>query len=315
VAPHAPSDRRRGVALCLISACGFGLMAIFAKQAYRDGLGVVSLLAARFALAAVVLWAIVAVRRVARPPRRIVVACLALGAIGYSAQAGLFFSALEHIDASLSSLLLYTYPALVFLAAVALGRERPTPWKAGALLLASAGAALVLLGGGGGGLNTTGVLLALGAAVMYTTYILVTDVVAGRIDAFLLAALVTTGAAATFLVAGTAGGSLQLGAGWIWIVAIALLSTVLPIVTFVLGMQRVGPSTASIVSTVEPVVTVALAVALFGEALGPAQLVGGALVLAAVVALQSRGVSVRGRVAPDHAAAVAPARTPAREAA
>jgi drug/metabolite transporter (DMT)-like permease len=290
-------------------------MAIFAKEAYRDGLGVTSLLAARFVLAALTFWAIVAVRRRApRPPRRLVIAGLALGAVGYSAQAGFFFTALQHIDASLTSLLLYTYPALVFCAAVALRREHFTPWKAGALVLASGGAALVLLGGGTGGLEATGVLLALSDAVTYTTYILVADVVVGRIDPFLLGALVATGAATTFLVAGTAGGTLRLGAGWTWIVAIALLSTVLPIVTFMLGMARVGASTASIVSTVEPVVTVALAVALFGEALGPLQVVGGALVLAAVVALQSRGSSsVRRRVPPPRTAAVAAARTPARE--
>jgi drug/metabolite transporter (DMT)-like permease len=307
------AERRLGVALCLVSACGFGLMAIFAKEAYRAGLGVTSLLAARFVLAALVFWTIVAVRGSVRPPRRLVVACLALGAIGYSAQAGLFFTALEHIDASLTSLLLYTYPALVFCAAVALRRERFTPSKAAALVLASGGAALVLLGGGTGGLEPTGVLLALGAAVTYTTYILVADGVVARIDPFLLGALVTTGAATTFLLTGAASGTLALDRGWIWIVAIALLSTVLPIATFMLGMERVGASTASIVSTVEPVVTVALAVALFGEALGPPQVLGGVLVLAAVVALQARGVSVRRRVAPAHTAAVAPARAPARE--
>jgi drug/metabolite transporter (DMT)-like permease len=307
------SERRLSVALCLVSACGFGLMAIFAKEAYRDGLGVTSLLAARFVLAALVFWVIVAARGSARPPRRLVLACLALGAIGYSAQAGFFFTALEHIDASLTSLLLYTYPALVFCAAVVLRRERFTPWKAAALVLASGGAALVLLGGGTGGLEPTGVLLALGAAVTYTTYILVADGVVARIDPFLLGALVATGAAATFLLVGAAGGPLQVDRGWIWIVAIALLSTVLPIVTFMLGMQRVGASTASIVSTVEPVVTVALAVAVFGEALGPLQALGGVLVLAAVVALQSRGVSVRRRVPSAHPAAVAPARAPSRE--
>jgi drug/metabolite transporter (DMT)-like permease len=313
--PAATSDRRLGLALCVVSACGFGLMAIFAKEAYRAGLGVTSLLAARFVLAALVFWAIVAVHGGGRPPRRVVVACLALGAIGYSAQAGLFFTALQHIDASLTSLLLYTYPALVFCAAVALRRERFTPGKAGALVLASGGAALVLLGGGSGGLETTGVLLALGAAVTYTTYILAADVIVGRIDPFLLGALVATGAAATFLLAGTVGGSLQFDSGgWIWIVAIALLSTVLPIVTFMLGMARVGASTASIVSTVEPVVTVALAVALFGDALGPLQALGGVLVLAAVVALQSRGSSsVRRDVAAAHAPAVAAARSPAGE--
>src|SRR3954471_3581213 len=131
----ATSERRLGVALCLVSACGFGLMAIFAKEGYRDGLGVTSLLAARFVLAALVFWAIVAVRGGPRPPRRLAAAGLALGAIGYSAQAGLFFTALEHIDASLASLLLYTYPALVLCAAVTLRRERFRSRKGAALVL------------------------------------------------------------------------------------------------------------------------------------------------------------------------------------
>jgi drug/metabolite transporter (DMT)-like permease len=316
VARTAAADRRRGIALCVVSACGFGLMAIFAKEAYRAGLGVTSLLAARFVMAAAVLWAIVAVRPpAARPSPRLVATCFGLGAIGYAAQAGLFFSALRHIDASLTSLLLYTYPALVFCAAVALRREHFTALKAGALVLASGGAALVLLGGGTGGLQATGVLLALGAAATYTAYILVADGIVARVDPVLMGALVTSGAAATFLAAGAAGGALAFTAGgWIWIAAIALFSTVLPIVTFMLGMRSVGAATASIVSTVEPVVTVALAIALFDEGLGVTQAAGGVLVLAAVVALQARGLSTVGRrVAPAQPAGSTAARTPASE--
>jgi drug/metabolite transporter (DMT)-like permease len=277
-------------------------MAIFAKEAYAAGLGVTALLAARFVLAASLLWAIVALRARrhpaaavghralrTRPGRRVVLAGLGLGAIGYAAQAGLFFSALRHIDVSLTSLLLYTYPALVFCGAVALRREHVTPWKALALALASAGAALVLLGGGTGGLEANGVALALGAGAAYAAYILIAEGVVARLDAFLLTALIATGAAATFLIAGLIGGSLAFTAGgWIWIAAIALFSTVLPIVTFLLGMERVGAATASILSTVEPVVTVGLAVAIYSESLGVAQILGGALVLAAVIALQAR---------------------------
>lgn len=309
------TGRTAGVVLCLVSACGFGLMAIFAKEAYAAGLGVTALLAARFVVAASVFWAIVGVRErrrrgvpAALPGRRAVLAGLGLGAIGYAAQAGLFFSALRHIDASLTSLLLYTYPALVFCGAVALRRESVTPRKALALALASAGAGLVLLGGGTHGLEATGVALALGAGATYAVYILVADGVVGRIDAFLLGALVATGAAVTFLLAGAVTGALTFtSGGWIWIAAIALVSTVLPIATFMLGMARVGASTASIVSTAEPVVTVALAVALYGDALGPLQALGGVLVLVAVVALQARGaravapVAARGRFAHESA--------------
>lgn len=303
-------------------------MAIFAKEAYAAGLGVTALLAARFVLAASLMWALVALRAqrsgaratAAGPTRRVVLAALGLGAIGYAAQAGLFFSALRHIDASLTSLLLYTYPALVFCGAVALRREHVTPRKALALALASGGAALVLLGGGTGGLETTGVALALGAGATYAVYILVAESVVARIDALLLGALIATGAAASFLVVGLITGALAFPAGgWIWIVAIAVFCTVTPIVTFMLGMERVGGATASILSTVEPVVTVALAVAIYAEALGPLQVLGGALVLAAVVALQTRATRASlpavgsAGVTPAHAAGPAPARAPACE--
>ncbi|MBW3549344.1 MAG: DMT family transporter, partial [Proteobacteria bacterium] len=85
------------------------------------------------------------------------------------------------------------------------------------------------------------------------------------------------------------------------------------IVTLMLGMERLGAATASILSTVEPVVTVALAVAIYAEALGPLQVLGGVLVLAAVVALQARGTRVArpavgsARVAPAHAPGAAAA--------
>ena len=285
-------------------------MAIFAKEGYAAGLGVTAMLAARFVLAAVLFWAIVAVRArlrhdVPRIGRRAVLACLGLGGIGYAAQAGLFFSALEHIDASLASLLLYTYPALVFCGAVALRREHVTRAKAVALVLASAGTALVLLGGGTHGLEATGVALALGAGASYATYILVAETVIRRLDPLLLSALIATGAAATFLVVGAARDVLQFTAeGWLWIAALATFSTVLAIVTFMMGMKRVGASTASIVSTFEPVVTVGLAIALYGETLGALQVLGGMLVLAAVVALQLRAAQV---AAPAAASATLPA--------
>ena len=56
---------------------------------------------------------------------------------------------------------------------------------------------------------------------------------------------------------------------------------------FFAGLKRVGPTTASILSTVEPVVTVGLAFVVFGELLGALQLLGGALVVGAVLVLAS----------------------------
>lgn len=283
-------------------------MAIFAKLAYEEGANPATLLTLRFAMASVILWTIVAVRKPPPLGRRTFRAAAGLGLFGYSLQAGGYFAALEHLDASLTALLLYTYPAMVFLGAVALGREHWSALKVAALALAALGLALVLAGGGAGALNGTGLALALGAALAYTTYILVADSLVSGVDPFRLTAVVATGA---FLSVGTftfATGQFEAGfgaGGWAALVGLVLIATIVAITTFFLGLERVGPSTASIVSTVEPAATVVLAAIVFGETLGPVQLLGGALVLGAVVLLQLRAGRVEPHAAPDHAAPAA----------
>lgn len=295
----------------LVSALGFGTMAIFAKLAYDHGADPASLLTLRFAIAAAVLWAIVAVRRRPRPDRRTVRAGAGLGLVGYSVQAGCYFAALDHLDASVLALLLYTYPALVFIGAVVLGRERSSLLKVGALLMAGAGLALVLAGGASGSLNTTGVALAIAAALAYTTYILVADTVVADADGVGLAAIVLTGALVSVGGYTVITGQLDVGldaTAWAALVGLAIFSTVVAVTTFFLGLELVGPSTASIVSTIEPAWTVGLAAIMFGESLAVVQILGGVLVLGAVVVLQLGAGRVRRGAPPDHAAPAPTAR-------
>jgi drug/metabolite transporter (DMT)-like permease len=282
-----------GALMCLTSAIAFGAMGIFGKLAYDEGATVGTLLSVRFALAAALFWALVAgtgaARRLRTLSRRDVALALALGAFGYSAQAGAYFAALERLDASLLSLLLYTFPAMVTVAAIALGRECASLRTSVALVLASGGLVLVLAGAASGALDPAGTVLGILAAVIYSTYILTSAGVAGRVDPLVLSALVCTGAAAMLTLATSAGGDLRPGSmsaqGYGWLAAMAVISTVAAVSLFFAGLRRVGPTTASILSTAEPLTTVVLAYLAFGESLGPAQLAGGALVVAAAVVL------------------------------
>jgi drug/metabolite transporter (DMT)-like permease len=291
------STHRLGSAMIAASAVAFGALAVFGKLAFDAGVGVVTLLFVRFAIAAAVLWA--ATLRTGNglsgTRTRAVVAAFALGAVGYAMQAGLFFAALERMDASLLSMVLYTYPAMVTLAAIVLGRETASRRRVGALLVSSGGVALVLVGAGAHGFDWLGAAMGIGAALTYSAYILVSDHVTVDVPALPLAALVTTGAAVTFGVTGVATGSLETGfgaGGWAWLAAIALVSTVTPVLLFFAGMRRVGPSMAAILSTLEPPTTVLLAFLAFGESPSAVQLTGGALVLAAVLLLQRRPAPV-----------------------
>ena len=196
--------RSTGTLLCVGSAAGFGAMAVFGKLAYDNGATVGTLLAVRFALAAALFWALVladgSAREIRSLGRRDIVLALALGACGYAAQAGCFFAALDRIDASLLSLMLYTFPGMVAVVAIVLGRERADSRRLGALGLASGGLVLVLASAKAGSLDPVGTALALTAAVIYTTYILVSEGIAGRIRPSLLSALVCTGAAVSLTV-------------------------------------------------------------------------------------------------------------------
>src|SRR3954466_13753863 len=139
-----------GTLFCLGSGAAFGAMAIFGKLAYGEGATVGTLLAVRFLLAAALFWVLVlaggGIRELRALRGRDIAAGLGLGACGYALQAGCYFAALERIDASLLSLLLYTFPVMVAVAAVALGRERLAPRRVVALALASSGLALVVTG-------------------------------------------------------------------------------------------------------------------------------------------------------------------------
>lgn len=284
-----------GVALCLLSAACFGAMPIFGKLAYGAGVSQPTLLVLRFTLAAASLGLVLLLRPSSRaavpagPRWRLVLTALGLGAIGYATQASLYFAALDRLDAPMVSLVLYTYPVLVTVGAVALGRDRLTPRRAAALGISTCGSVLVLLGGGGVRLDLLGVLLAFGSAVTYTVYILVSAGAVHRMPPVVLSAWVMTGAAAALAVRAAVTGGVDLGfrpAGWLWIGCIVVVSTVLSMLAFFAGLRSAGPSTAAILSVFEPVVTTGLSALVLAEFLRPLQLLGGLVVLASIAVLQ-----------------------------
>ncbi len=140
--------------------------------------------------------------------------------------------------------------------------------------------------------------LAVAAALIYSGYIVIGARLTRGVDARATATLVCLAATVSFgamaAVRTTQGLPLQWPAGaggWAALAAIAVCSTVVAILTFFAGLQRLGAGRASMLSTLEPVVTVLLAAMLLGETLTAAQLGGGVLILAGVVWLSARGAA------------------------
>ncbi|MET3134341.1 drug/metabolite transporter (DMT)-like permease [Oxalobacteraceae bacterium GrIS 1.11] len=280
-------SHRRAVALVLLSALGFGSMALFAKAAYASGVTPTTLLALRFVLAALLLAPVVWLKGWRLPRGRALAGYVLMGCL-YTAQAQSYFNALLHASSGLVGMLLYVYPVLVTVLALGLGWEAWDRRRLGLMLLATCGMAITL----GGQLQgePLGIALALLAAGIYAVYILLGNCLSrGRQDTHPLAACVVILATAAVTNCGLAlwrgvslPGSIQ---GWLAVGAIALFCTAMAIACFLSGVQRIGAAQTSILSTFEPVVTLGIGVALLHESVSASQVLGGAMVLVAVVLL------------------------------
>lgn len=164
------------------------------------------------------------------------------------------------------------------------GRERADPRRLGPLLMAGLGTALLL--GRSAGLspeNLLGDLLSLAAAAFYTGYLLVIMRMRDRFPTATVIALATLASALFLLPAALVAGGPFWPRDWRPVVALAVSSQLLGQGLMVFASGRLPASVVGLGLLVQPVVSALAGMAAFGERLGPVDLAGAALVLAALV--------------------------------
>lgn len=292
--PKLFTQRFKGLIFIIISAISFGAMPIFARIAYDAKADPITVLFLRFGIAALVMLAILFATRTPLPRGLLLLELILLGAVAYVGESLAYFTALTMASPGVVALLLYIYPALVTTLSAIFLKEHLTTLKIVALFLAMSGTALTIQITSGG--SIVGIWLGIAAAVDYAIYILLGSRIVKRSGAIGSTAVIIASTAGVYaIIAPIHGFSFPASAqGWLAILAIALVSTVLAFVTFFAGLKRIGPTTASTLSTFEPIVAVALAAIVLGETITPVQALGGVLILAAVVIL-ARNEICRGR--------------------
>ncbi len=162
-------NRLVGIILVAMSAAGFGTLALFGRYAYADNMDALSILFLRFSLSAVVMLALLIVRREPLPRGSTLLMLVSMGALGYVGQSFAYLTALKYASSGLVALLVYVYPVFVTLLAVLLLHERLTVIKGLALGVALIGTALTVDPAGG---QLVGALLAITAAAISSVYIM-----------------------------------------------------------------------------------------------------------------------------------------------
>lgn len=285
----------RGLLLIALAAGLWGTLGLFFKASLAYGLTSLGLafLRSLLTLVLLVLGLVLTRPRLLRVAPRHLPAFLLLGGVSVALFYWVYILAVDLTSVATGAVLLYTAPAWVTLLArwqfgEPLGRR-----KLAALALAFVGCALVARAYDLQHLrlNGLGVLAGLAAGLTYALYSILSVPLLRRyppltvvtwavaFGALLLAPVVAWQGWATLAPV------LAPSPLWLWLLGLAVGPTVGALTLYTAGLQRVPAGVASITATLEPVVATVLAVVVLGERLAVPQLVGGALVVTAVLLL------------------------------
>jgi DME family drug/metabolite transporter len=298
-----------GFGIVIGAAALFGMLGPLSRFAYEAGMEPIAFVAWRgliglLGTAAYVAWRVrrggIRLVRLTELSTRTRTLLLSAAVAGFTLNLFMFI-AFDRITVALALLGFYTYPAMVAVVNVVLGRERLDRTRSVALGLAILGMIAVVASqldpAAGIRLDAIGIGLALGAAVSQTVFVVISrdgysEVPTEQAMAVVLLVTVIGASGLAVLVGSPASLVHPFAAPDVLPVLLftGIFAAAIPSLGFLTGIRAIGGTRAGILMLFEPVVGVALAAWLLGEALVPVQLVGAAAILAAALLLQRSAV-------------------------
>ena len=289
----AKSSSAKGYLCVIIAALMWASSGTAGKALFDAGMSPFDLAQIRVALASAILFLVFLIfsRDLLRIRPKDIRMFLLLGSVVMAIVTGSYLYTISKIQVAAAILIQYLAPIFVAIFSMLFWKERPTFAKITALFLAFGGCFLVV---GGYNLellqmNLLGILGGLTSAITFAAYSLLGERAMHRYRPWTVIFYALGFSALTWHVVYppfiylTAGYSV---AQWGWIVYIAIVGTILPFGLFFAGINHVRSTRASITATLEPIFAGFLAFMLLGEKLLILQMIGGSMVILAIVLLQ-----------------------------
>ncbi len=280
---------------CVLGAAFFwGISATAAQYLQRHGVSTILIVQTRVTFSCILLLGgfLLFRRTLLRVRPRDLARLALLGVIGIAGANFTYYATMRQSTVATGILLQYLAPLAVVGYTVTTGEESLTARKVIAALLSLGGCFLAVGGGGEGILVTPGALLSGLASMFCFAFLTVASRhLLARIPGWTLIVYALCFASLFWLVVNPPGALLSDhhdAATWGMLFLLALSSVLFPYLLYFAGLRRISASRAIITSTAEPVVAIVSAAAVLGEGLDPVRILGGVVVLAAIVVLQSR---------------------------
>ena len=282
-------SRRGGLLFAMGAAFFYGLSAIAGKLAVGGGGSAIVLSFYRNAYSIPLLYAILKLRKTDLSlTKKDTISIAFMGLVGGFLAGSMLFVAYSYISVSLAVCLHFSFPVMVAFAYTVFFKARFSRTKMLALAISFSGIWFFLERQQE--IHTMGVLTALLSAVFYAAYLITMDRRGLKeMDGLKLSYYCSISSTLWLGLYGWLAGKQFAGVmgdgAWTYILAMAVLISLLGNPMIVVAVKSVGPTVASIVGVLEPVVSVLLGVFLLKEPFGFRSVIGAVLVLSASVLL------------------------------
>ena len=273
----------------IVAAAAFGCSDVLGKVVFAAGGDVLTLLSCRsvVGLAFMAAWLRMGDKPTDFSPRERWIA-RGLGLLFAATVFGLF-EAIDLMDVPTAVLAYFVYPLITGLVAAVSGLER-LGWRGGAAAIAAFVGLALMIGAHPGEIALIGILFSFGAAVSRAALLLFTRAFLARADARLITWHSLSSSTALFVAVSLATQSWNpphTALGWAALAGISVTTTVAILGVFI-SAGRVGPFRTALVMNLEPLLAAIGSALLLGDIIAPVQALGGAIMLAALVAFQLR---------------------------
>ena len=282
-----------GIILIILAGCFWGSMGIFVRKLGTYGFSAIQIVSIRISLAALIFSLVLLIkdRRGFRISIKDIPLFLGLGFGSILFFTVCYFTAITMMSLSTAAILLYTSPVWIMLMSIFFFHEKLDRRKLIALLLAFGGCVLVS-GISGEGMTVTGLLIGLGSGIGYGLYSILGKIALRKYSSYTVTTYTFIFAAAgSWIISQPADmiGKFSVASDFGFLIVLcfltALITAVIPFLSYTIGLESVEASKAGIIATIEPMVAMLIGILVFSEKLTFMSGAGILLILAAVVIL------------------------------
>lgn len=280
--------KHKGIICGILAAVCYGTNPFGALPLYEEGVNTSSVLFYRFAMAVLMLAAMLLIER--KSFKISGKELKTLGSLGllFAASSITYYQSFRFMDAGIASTILFVYPVMVAVIMATFFKEKVTASTVTAIILALVGIGLLYKGGEGVSLSAIGVLLVMVSSLTYAVYIVVVNQSSISMSSLKLTFYVLLICMFSLLAYSFTSPDLQLmlppsPRAWFFACWLGLVPTVLSLVFMTVAVHEVGATPTAIMGALEPLTAVAIGVMVFGESLTFRLFIGIVLILSSVL--------------------------------